>query len=287
MAIRRLLQRVAILTAGALLATYVAVLGALYIYQRDMQYPVQREGAEATPADLPGFNIQDERIRAPDGETLQAWYAPAQPGKPTILFLHGNAGTLIGEKWRFLRMRNEGVGYLALSYRGYGLSTGSPSEDGLLIDGLAAYDWLRAHGIAANDIVIHGHSLGSGVGIYVATKRPARALILEAPFTAAVDVAAYHYWYMPVGLLMTDQFLSRERIKDVHIPVLIAHGDLDSVIPFEQGAQLFASANAPKEFVRMHLSDHSTLTRDGVYACYWRFLGLPYDVADTHVCGTL
>lgn len=287
MAIPRAVRIAAIAVAGCAIFLYVALVGALYAYQRTMQYPAHRVGGDATPDALPRFGITDERIKTSDGETLQAWYAPAHPGRPTILFLHGNAGTLIEEKWRFLRLHNEGVGFLALSYRGYGLSTGSPTEEGLFIDGLAAYDWLRAKGIAAKDIVIHGHSLGSGVGVYVATKRPARALILEAPFTAAVDVAAHNYWFVPVGLLMHDQFLSRERIRDVHIPLLIAHGDRDSVIPFEEGVALFHLANAPKTFVRMHLSDHSTLTRDGVYACYWRFLGLPYDADAANVCGTL
>lgn len=287
MSVRRILRMLLVAILGLAITAYLGMVGVLYAYQRDLEYPVHGDGAAATPADLPGFTITDERIRTPDGETLQAWYAPAALGKPTILFLHGNAGTLIEEKWRYQRMRNEGVGYLALSYRGYGLSTGSPSEDGLLIDGLAAYDWLRAHGVAANDIIIHGHSLGTGVGTYVASKRPARALILEAPFTAAVDVAADLYWFMPVSWLMRDQFLSRERIKDVHMPVLIAHGDADTVIPFAEGARLYELANAPKAFVRMHGSDHSTLTRDGVYACYWRFLGLPYDANAAKVCGTL
>jgi uncharacterized protein len=136
--------------------------------------------------------------------------------------------------------------------------------------------------------VLHGHSLGSGVATYIATQRPSRALILEAPFTAAVDVASDLYWFIPVGWLMSDQYLSRERIRDVHVPVLIAHGTLDRVIPYAQGVKLYELANAPKVFVRMAGSDHSTLTRDGIYDCYWKFLGLAYDAASAaRVCTPL
>jgi len=114
------------------------------------------------------------------------------------------------------------------------------------------------------------------VATWLAARRPARALILESPFTAAVDVAAEGYPFFPVGWLMRDQFLNRERIGRVHIPLLIAHGDRDSVIPFEEGVKLYELANQPKVFVRMRGSDHSTMTRDGVYECYWEFLKLSH-----------
>ena len=251
---------------------YLGVMGYLYANQRHMLYYNKHE--VETPA-IHGLAIQDLRLKTPDGETLQAWYEPPQPGKPVILYFHGQAASLALGKWRYIRMHKEGVGYLALAYRGFSESTGKPTEKGLLIDGLTAYDWLRAQGYHDKDIVIHGHSLGTGVATYVASQRPARALILEAPFTAASDVGAERYPYIPVSLLMQDKFLSRERIKDVHMPVLIAHGDHDSVVPFAEGQQLFALANEPKTFVRVPGGEHNTLVRDGIYHDYWRFLGLP------------
>ncbi len=275
----RTLRRAAIATLTVLALLYLLPVGYLYVNQRHLLY---RTEAEPTEPLNPSLKIQDIRIKTPDGETLQAWYEPPQPGRPVFLFLHGQGGTLAMSKYRYIRMHKQGVGYLALAYRGYSSSTGHPTEKGLLIDGLAAYDWLAAKGFKASDIIIHGHSLGAGVATYVATQRPARALILEAPFTGAADVAQERYPFIPVTLLMHDKFLNRERIRDVHIPVLIAHGDRDSVIPFAQGQRLFALANAPKTFVRMHGSEHNTLTRDGVYPHYWAFLGLPtkdYDPA--------
>lgn len=268
----RVARNMLLALAGLIIIAYLAAVGYLYVNQRHKLY-MQVQGHE-TP-NIANVPIEDIRLKTPDGETLQAWYEPPQSGMPVILFLHGNAASLEKGKWRYIRMYKAGVGFLALAYRGYSGSTGKPSEKGLLIDGLAAYDWLKAQGIKDSGIVIHGHSLGTGVATYVATQRPAKALILEAPFTAASDVAAERYPYIPVGLLMKDKFLSRERIRDVHMPVLIAHGDRDSVIPFAEGERLYQLANEPKVFIRMRGSEHNTLTRDGVYHYYWQFLGLP------------
>ncbi len=279
----RLLRIAGLGLLGTCLAAWLLAVGYLYINQRNLLFFPEPE-TEALA--IKGLPLQDIRIHTPDGETLQALYEAPKPGQPVILFLHGQSGTLMMGKWRYIRMHKQGVGYLALAYRGYSGSTGTPSEKGLLIDGLAAYDWLKAKGFRDSDIVIHGHSLGTGVATYVATQRPARALILEAPFTAASDVGAERYPLIPVSLLMKDKFLSRERIKNVHMPVLIAHGDRDSVIPFKEGERLFALANEPKVFIRMHGSEHNTLTRDGVYPYYWKFLNLPEtDVDPTLVIG--
>lgn len=264
--------RLALVAIAATVAiAYLGVLGYLYFNQRQMLF--EAKPGHETP-DIHDLAIQDIAIPTPDGQTLQAWYEPPKPGKPVILYFHGQGATLALGKWRYIRMHKEGVGYLALAYRGFSGSTGHPTEQGVLVDGLAAYDWLKDHGFRDQDIVIHGHSLGTGVATYVATKRPARALILEAPFTAASDVASERYPFVPVSLLMHDKFESRARIKDVHMPLLIIHGTRDSVIPFADGKRLFDMANLPKVFVAMPNSEHNTLTRDGAYVHYWRFLGL-------------
>lgn len=265
-------RTVVLAAVGLVVVAYVGIVGVLYFGQRSLLYHNWHAVAE-TPH-ISGLPITDLRLPTSDGESLEAWYEAPAPGKPVFLFFHGQGGTLADGKWRYIRLHDKGVGFLALAYRGYSGSTGHPSEKGLLIDGLTAYDWLAAQGFKPSDIVITGHSLGTGVGVYVATQRPARALILEAPFTAASDVAQGRYPFAPAQWLMQDKFLSRERIKAVHMPVLIIHGDKDKTIPFIEGQQLFALANQPKTFVRMHGSNHSTLTRDGAYGYYWRFLGM-------------
>jgi uncharacterized protein len=260
---------ISLLTVAAL--GYAGVCGYMYAQQDALVYMTSATKVTPHPADLP---IEDVTFKTPDGVRLTGWYEPPQKGAPVMLFLHGQGADLNDGRFRYRRMHDKGVGYLAIDYRGFGGSGGRPTEQGLYTDALTAYDFLLTRGVAPEQIVIHGHSLGSGVATFLATRRPARALILEAPFTAAVDVAAERYPYLPVNLLMRSKFISRERMKDIYMPVLIVHGDHDSVIPFAHGERLFALANRPKNFVRMIGSDHSTLTRDGVYDIYWHYLGL-------------
>jgi len=203
-------------------------------------------------------------ITTSDGERLAGWYSPPEPDQRVILFLHGQGGRLAVQTNRWRRIREAGLGVLAISYRGYAGSTGTPSEEGLSRDARAAYDWLRQRH-AARDIVLHGHSLGSGVAVRLASEVEVAAVVLESPFTAAVDVAAERFPWLPVGWLMLDQFRSRDLIAKVKAPVLIAHGDKDSVIAFEQGRRLYELAREPKTFVHMPGSEHNTLVRDGLY----------------------
>lgn len=225
---------------------------------------------EMVAPEQPGIEVV--RVDTEDGERLVAWHMPPPEGGPVFLFFDGNGGR--PEAWtnRWRRIAEGGAGFLAVYYRGYSGSTGRPSERGLHLDARAGYDWLIANGYTPDDIVIHGLSLGSGVAVRLASERPARALILESPFTAAVDVAQLRFPILPIGLIMRDQFRSRDWIGEVRMPVLIGHGDADSVIPFEQGQRLFELANEPKRFARMEGSDHVTLTRDGFYEHIWAFL---------------
>lgn len=220
----------------------------------------------------PNFaQTQAVRIATEDGESLVAWYRAPQAGQPVFLFFDGNGGRpqIWGGRWS--RIVETGAGFLAVYYRGYSGSSGRPSERGLHLDARAGYDWLIEHGYAQDDIVIHGFSLGSGVATRLASERPARALILEAPFTGVDDVAAAHFTSI-APLLIRDSFRSRDWIDEVDMPVLIVHGDADTVIPFAQGERLYGLAHEPKRFVRMPGSDHATLVRDGIYPHIWAFL---------------
>lgn len=211
------------------------------------------------------------RVPTEDGEQLVAWYRAPQAGQPIFLFFDGNGGRPQIWEGRWRRISESGAGFLAVYYRGYSGSTGRPSEHGLHLDARGGYDWLIAHGYQPSDIVIHGFSLGSGVATRLASERAARALILEAPFTGVDDVAAAHF--TPLSrYLIRDSFRSRDWIGDVRMPVLIVHGDADTVIPFSQGERLYALAERPKQFVRMRGSDHATLVRDGIYPHIAAFL---------------
>jgi fermentation-respiration switch protein FrsA (DUF1100 family) len=219
----------------------------------------------------PNFeSTQAVRIETADGERIVAWYRAPDEGQPIFLFFDGNAGRPQIWEGRWRRIVESGAGFLAVYYRGYSGSTGAPSESGLRLDARAGYDWLIARGYTPDNIVIHGFSLGSGVAVQLAADHPARALILEAPFTGVDDLAASHFSF--ARYLIRDDWRSRDYIGRVEMPVLIVHGDADSVIPFAQAEQLFALAREPKQFVRMPGSDHATLVRDGIYDHIWPFL---------------
>ena len=256
------LQRV-LLLAAAIAAASILALGSC------ANSLIYHPRAEQVAPNFP--DTQAVRIATEDGESLVAWYRAPQEGQPIFLYFDGNGGRpqIWGGRWR--RIAESGAGFLAVCYRGYSGSTGHPSERGLHRDARAGYNWLIANNYAPRDIVIHGFSLGSGPAVRLAAERPARALILEAPFTGVDDVAAAHY--TPASrLFIRDSFRTRDWIGDVRMPVLIVHGDADTVIPFAQGERLFALAGEPKQFVRMEGSDHATLVRDGIYPHIAQFL---------------
>lgn len=263
--------RAAATTLGVLVVFYAIVVAVFFFQQREMLYPIV-VGASA-PEDG-GPPIQVVHIDTPDHKRLTGWFLPPRPGRPTLLFFGGQGGGLSFQSARWRRIADEGVGFLAIGYRGHDGSTGRPSEAGLHIDARAAYDWLVKR-TPSDDIVVHGFSLGTGVAVQLATERPARALILEAPYTSTADLAAKSFPWLPVRWLMLDQYRSRDIIDRVSVPLLIVHGDGDVVIPFSQGRALFDLAHSRRRLVRMMGSNHSTLTRDGLYDHVWRFLDLP------------
>jgi fermentation-respiration switch protein FrsA (DUF1100 family) len=265
------------------LVLYIAVIATAAVFQRQLMY---HPDPTLVGPNVPELPIQAVRLTTPDGEHLVGWYLPPRAGKPIILFFDGNGGSLRrqGERWRTIA--RAGVGFFAVGYRGYSGSTGQPTEAGLHTDARVAYAWVAARYRPA-DIVIQGHSLGTGVAVRLASERPERALILEAPFTSAEDVAAGWAPFLPVRLLIQDRYLSRDYIGQVHCPVLIAHGDRDHVIAFHFGQELYALANPPKAFVRIPGGDHDDLVSRGLYDHVWPFLGVPAGAApDTAEAGT-
>src|SRR5205807_7121719 len=161
-----------------------------------------------------------------------------KPGHAVILYFPGNGDYLAGRVGHFRDMTSDGTGLVALSYRGYAGSSGEPSEQGLLRDAAAAYAFTSAR-YAADKIVVWGFSLGTGVAVALAAEQPIGKLILEAPYTSIVDVAASAFWFAPVRLLMRDRFHSDQRIARIRVPLLVMHGALDPTIPVVFGERLF------------------------------------------------
>jgi uncharacterized protein len=240
-----------------LAAIYLIGVAVLYFKQREMLFPIPPVGRAApTAAGFP--QGQEDVLTSADGEKVIIWHVPPKPGRPVVLFFPGNGDFLAGRVSRFKAITSDGTGLIALSYRGYAGSTGSPSEVGLLQDAAAAYAFTTAR-YSADRIVAWGFSLGTGVAVAIAAEHPVGKLILEAPYTSTVDVAASLFWFVPVRLLMRDPFHSDRRIADVNVPLLIMHGDADPAINIRFGERLFALAHEPKQFVRFPGGGHDNL----------------------------
>lgn len=241
----------------------VATLG-MYVFQRKLQYHPANKGLTPQSVGIIGASV--ETLTTADGEKIILWYAPARAGLPTILYLQGNAGEVGDRPLRFNYYHSRGFGVAYLSYRGFGGSSGSPSEAGLMADVNAAYDWLIAKGVEPNRIALLGESLGSGVAVQLAAKREVAAVALEAPYTSTVEVAAKIYWWLPVHALMKDQFKSIDFIAAVVAPLLIIHGEDDRLIPVDFGKRLFAAANQPKELEVVPGFGHDVLFEESTWA---------------------
>jgi fermentation-respiration switch protein FrsA (DUF1100 family) len=252
--------RIAILVAAG---TYVMIALVMFLQQRNLQYHPSNKGF--TPVGMGLDGVSEETIATPDGERLTAWHIAAEGDNPTILFFHGNAGEIGDRSERLAYYREQGFGALFVSYRGYGTSSGSISEQGFITDALAAHDWLTTRMIMPEQIVLIGESLGTGVAVQLAAQRRVAAVALEAPYTSVADVAASIYWWLPVRLLLKDTFHSRDHIGRVNAPVLIQHGDADSIIPVDHGHRLFAMANEPKELVIIPGIGHEAIQRHDVW----------------------
>lgn len=226
---------------------YAAVVGFMYVFQRDMMYfpdQIRRVAPSYYPM-LAG--VQEVELKTADGLRVFAWYWPAPSGRPTVAIFHGNGGSLRSQRYRLAYFKDADMGVFLLGYRGYSGSDGWPSEEGLYTDARAALDWLNGQGVADERIVLYGESLGSGLATKMASERPVSLVVLESPYTSTVDVAALRFPIVPVHWLMVDRYESIARIDKVKAPLLVMHGDADQVIPQAFGRRLFEAANHPKE----------------------------------------
>jgi uncharacterized protein len=256
------------------LVGYVGLVALLYVVQRALMYFPNTERIPPAAAGLPA--AEEILLDTADGERLIAWHVPPRGDRPVVLYLHGNGGALSHRAERFRALTADGTGLVAIDYRGYGGSTGRPAETGLLIDAEAAYAFAASHYPPAR-IAVWGESLGTGVSVALAAERPIGRLVLEAPFTSAVDLAARHYPFVPVRWLMKDQFRSDLRIASVAAPLLVLHGARDMIVPIEFGERLFGLAREPKRFVRFPEGEHENLDRFGALATVKTFLGDQFD----------
>ncbi|MBU1306722.1 MAG: alpha/beta hydrolase [Alphaproteobacteria bacterium] len=254
------LQRLLLAMGLVLVIAYGGVVGYMYVNQRALQYEPQ--GVITALADTPLTGARTVAIPSGDG-VINGWYQAPQPGKPLIIYYKGNSGSFSKEYERYVQFVADGYGFLAFDYRGFPLSPGDVNQAGILEDATSAFDWAAGQGVP---IVIWGRSLGTGPATYVASVRDARALLLETPFLSAVTVAAERYPFLPVALVMQDQFPSNVWIADVSEPVMVAHGTADKTIDVSNGERLYELAPHPDTLWIEPGAGHSDLWVRGIWA---------------------
>jgi fermentation-respiration switch protein FrsA (DUF1100 family) len=243
---------VKLLIGSATLYALVAI-GAFFGQRALMYVPDRRH---ITPAQIQLAGIEEVVLKTPDGERVFAWYGRARPGEPTILYFHGNGGSLANRSERIAKYLARGRGMFMMTYRGYGGSSGRPSERANVADALLAYDTLVARGVPAKDIVLYGESIGSGVAVQVAAQRSVAGVILDAPYTSIVDVAALAYPFLPVRPFLLDRYETMTHLPRVTAPMLVIHGERDTIIPVEMGRAVAAAAKGPARLVTFPNAGH-------------------------------
>lgn len=240
-----------LLAAALIYAGFVAL---LFLVQRKLMY--FPDTARYAPASIGLPQAQEAVLETADGQRIVVWHVAPQGEAPVVIYFQGNGGGLNLRVGRFGELTRGGFGLIAVNYRGYGGSSGQPSEDGLLRDAAAVYAFARGL-YPAERIAVWGESLGTGVAVALAAEHPVFRVILESPFTAAVDIAAAAYPFVPVRWLMRDPFRSDQRVGRIAAPVLILHGTADPVVPLGHGERLFELIRAPKRLIRLAHAGHN------------------------------
>ncbi len=232
-----------------LLLIYALATGLLYALQSRFIYPAPQQVHEPAP----GF--ESVTLSTQDGLDLNAHWRAPDAGRPTIVWFHGNGGSLAGATQETGLLASQGYGLLLVNYRGYGGNPGRPSEEGFYRDGRSAMRFAAQQGIAPERTVIAGNSIGSGTAVQMASEFPVGALVLVSPFTSLTDVAGNALPIFPVRWLLRDRFDNFGKLPALDLPILVLHGDADRVVPYASGRAL-AESNPRADFVSFEGAGH-------------------------------
>ena len=254
---------------------YLLLIAALFLFQRNMMY---HTGTALAPLD--GTLIADAEIRHLESEPglhLQSWYLPPRPGKPVVVFYHGNAGTIADRDFKVAPWRDAGYGVWLTGYRGFGGNAGQPTEAGLYTDARIVIGNLIADGINPAEVVLYGESLGTGIATQMAFElaeagTPVRGLILEAPFSSMGAAAQFRHPYVPARWLVRDRYENLAKIDRIGAPLLIIHGDQDRVLPQAHGRALYDTAKQPKQALWLEGAGHTDVYEFGAGKAVLAFL---------------
>ncbi len=253
----------AFLTIAAWIAAgWALIVGLMFVGQRSLLY--HPDPTPPAAAELRAAGFQPLPVRTEDGLDLIAWHRPAAGGRPTVVLFHGNAGHHGHRLHLGKPLAERGFGLVLAPYRGYGGAPGRPTEDGLVRDGHAAVAALESLAVPRGRIAFWGESLGGGIATRLAADaagegRPFLALMLQAPFTSVFERAAELYPFIPARWLVLDRFDNRRRIAQIGTPLLIVHGEADTIVPAAHGRRLLEAAKEPKLGVFIPGAEHNDL----------------------------
>ena len=235
-------------------AVYLVITLFLYFSQRKLlYYPT----ANNYSGDRLVVLIEKVKIKTKDNIELLSWYHKKNINDyKTILFLHGNAGTLEDRIHKINHFKDIDINFLLLSWRGFSGNNGDPSEKGIYEDARSAVSWLKNKGIVEKNIIIYGESLGTGIATEIAQNNNFAGVILESPFTSMIEAGSSKYPIFPIRLLLKDKYESNKKIKNIKSPILIMHGEADTIVPFRMGKKLYELANEPKYSYFPKYDDH-------------------------------
>lgn len=212
---------------------------------------------DCTPNEF-GLEYRDVYFQTGDGETLHGWFFELERESPVILFCHGNAGNISHRLENIEFLLNQKLQVFIFDYRGYGKSSGKPSERGLYLDGLAAYDYLtRREDVSASKIIPFGRSLGATVAIEISLRKKVRSLIIEGAFTSTQEMARTMPLFYAFSSLLPAHHNNLKKIGEVTVPKLIIHGKKDEIVPFSMGEKLFQASKPPKYFFSVDDGGHN------------------------------
>lgn len=241
---------------------YIAIATVMFFAQRRLMYLPDRTRPSLERAGV--TEMREVTLSTEDGLELLAWFhPPVRDDSPVLLYLHGNGGHIGYRGYKMRPYLDAGYGVLLVSWRGYGGNQGHPTEQGLYQDARAGLLFLSAANIPMSRVVVYGESLGSGPAVQMATEFPVGGVVLEAPFTSIADIAQRRYWYLPARYLIHDRFEILAKIGTIDAPLLILHGELDTVIPIQFGRALLDAAEMPKRGVFFPQGSHNDLYDHG------------------------
>jgi len=233
---------------------YFLILISIYLFQRNLLYhPTENNYSGDTLL----VSVEKVKIMTKDEIELKAWFHKKNISNyKTILFLHGNAGSLENRIHKINHFKDMDVNFLIVSWRGFNGNKGNPTEEGLYEDAKSAVRWLKSKGIPENKIILYGESLGTGVVTEIAQNKSFAGIVLESPFTSMIDAGQDKYPFLPIRILLKDKYESNNKIKNIKRPILIMHGKVDHIVPFYMGEKLYELANEPKYSYFSDYDDH-------------------------------